>query len=170
MYYTGKLFNVHTVSNYDSPYPGGFTGTVSNAQPLENVANLLTQDFLLDPYTYNYMNSTFQSGTDKPVSYEGHYSTDVVAEKGFALLDQAVKSQQQFFLTIAPIAPHCNIYMNGSVLAENHTFEFTAPIAADRHKHLFPDVKTPRNENFNPDKVSQRPCTASHPCLRQNSC
>ncbi|KAI1616951.1 arylsulfatase [Exophiala viscosa] len=138
MYYTGKLFNVHTVSNYDSPYPGGFTGT----------------DFLLDPYTYNYMNSTFQSGTDKPVSYEGHYSTDVVAEKGFALLDQAVESQQQFFLTIAPIAPHCNIYMNGSVLAENHTFEFTAPIAAERHKHLFSDVKTPRSENFNPDEPS----------------
>jgi arylsulfatase A-like enzyme len=28
-YYTGKLFNVHTVTNYDSPYPPGFTGTVS---------------------------------------------------------------------------------------------------------------------------------------------
>lgn len=27
-YYTGKLFNVHTVTNYDSPYPPGFTGTV----------------------------------------------------------------------------------------------------------------------------------------------
>lgn len=27
-YYTGKLFNVHTVSNYDSPFPGGFTGSV----------------------------------------------------------------------------------------------------------------------------------------------
>lgn len=27
-YYTGKLFNVHTVTNYDSPHAAGFTGTV----------------------------------------------------------------------------------------------------------------------------------------------
>jgi Sulfatase len=27
-YYTGKLFNVHTVTNYDSPEPAGFTGSV----------------------------------------------------------------------------------------------------------------------------------------------
>ena len=28
-YYTGKLFNVHTVENYHSPFPAGFTGSVS---------------------------------------------------------------------------------------------------------------------------------------------
>lgn len=27
-YYTGKLFNVHTVTNYDSPEPAGFTDSV----------------------------------------------------------------------------------------------------------------------------------------------
>lgn len=27
-YYTGKLFNAHTVDNYDSPFPAGFNGTV----------------------------------------------------------------------------------------------------------------------------------------------
>jgi hypothetical protein len=27
-YYTGKLFNAHTIYNYNSPYPGGFTGSV----------------------------------------------------------------------------------------------------------------------------------------------
>jgi arylsulfatase A-like enzyme len=30
-YYTGKLFNAHTIQNYNSPYPGGFTGTVRNS-------------------------------------------------------------------------------------------------------------------------------------------
>jgi arylsulfatase A-like enzyme len=29
-YYTGKLFNVHSVENYDKPYPAGFTGTVDD--------------------------------------------------------------------------------------------------------------------------------------------
>lgn len=27
-YYTGKLFNVHTVDNYNSPYAAGFTTSV----------------------------------------------------------------------------------------------------------------------------------------------
>lgn len=29
-YYTGKLFNVHTVDNYNAPFPAGFTGNVSH--------------------------------------------------------------------------------------------------------------------------------------------
>lgn len=29
MYYSGKLFNGHTVNNYNAPYPKGFAGTVS---------------------------------------------------------------------------------------------------------------------------------------------
>lgn len=27
-YYTGKLFNAHTIYNYFDPFPAGFTGTV----------------------------------------------------------------------------------------------------------------------------------------------
>ncbi|XMA15035.1 hypothetical protein WAI453_007826 [Rhynchosporium graminicola] len=52
-YYTGKLFNVHTVDNYKKPYAARFTAS----------------DFLLDPYTYNYMNSTFQYTGETPKSY-----------------------------------------------------------------------------------------------------
>jgi hypothetical protein len=115
-----------------------------------------SQDFLVDPFTYNYMNSSFQSNRDPPHSYEGRYSTDVVADKAFRLLDEAVKGLESspFFLTIAPIAPHGNIYMNGSILDENHVFEHGPPVAAERHKHLFKDVKVPRTVNFNPDKVT----------------
>ncbi|KAM5350358.1 hypothetical protein ACJ41O_006863 [Fusarium nematophilum] len=36
-YYTGKLFNAHTINNYNAPYPAGWTGT----------------NFLLDPGTYS---------------------------------------------------------------------------------------------------------------------
>lgn len=35
-YYTGKLFNAHSVANWDDPRPAGWTGS----------------DFLLDPNTY----------------------------------------------------------------------------------------------------------------------
>lgn len=102
------------------------------------------------------MNSSFQQNRDPPRSYEGHYSTDVLAEKAYRLLDEAVDDidNKPFFLTLAPIAPHGNIYMNGSVLNENHTFEHGPPVAAERHRSLFQGVKVPRTANFNPDKVS----------------
>lgn len=137
-YYTGKLFNVHTVDNYNKPYAAGFTGS----------------DFLLDPYTYNYLNSTFQHSGETPRSYEGQYVTDVLAQKAYDLLDEAVAADNPFFVTIAPIAPHANIQMNGSVLDDNHTFEFGSPISAKRHEHLFKDEKVPRTVSFNPDKPS----------------
>ncbi|EKD11969.1 arylsulfatase [Drepanopeziza brunnea f. sp. 'multigermtubi' MB_m1] len=137
-YYTGKLFNVHTVDNYDSPYAAGFTES----------------DFLLDPYTYNYLNSTFQHTGETPRSYEGQYSTDVLAQKAYSLLDHAVQAEEPFFLTLAPIAPHANIEMNGSALDDGHTLKFGSPVSAERHKHLFKDVKVPRTESFNPDNPS----------------
>ncbi|OJJ50209.1 hypothetical protein ASPZODRAFT_139525 [Penicilliopsis zonata CBS 506.65] len=137
-YYTGKLFNVHTVDNYDSPFPAGFTGT----------------DFLLDPFTYDYLNSTFQRDKEKPQSYEGEYLTDVLTQKAYRLLDEAVHAANPFFLTIAPIAPHCNVFMNGTGLDKNPVFSFSAPIPAKRHEHLFEGVKVPRTESFNPDELS----------------
>ncbi|RDW80161.1 arylsulfatase-2 [Coleophoma cylindrospora] len=138
-YYTGKLFNVHTLWNYDSPYPAGFTST----------------DFLLDPGTYNYLNSTFQRNQEKPKNYEGQYSTDVLAEKAYGLLDEAVQADKPFFLTIAPNAPHCNIHMHSySDDGNQHETDFGPPVAAKRHEHLFEGVKVPRTENFNPDEPS----------------
>ncbi|KAI2471954.1 Arylsulphatase [Annulohypoxylon bovei var. microspora] len=140
-YYTGKLFNVHTVENYNSPAPGGFTGS----------------DFLLDPHTYDYLNSTFQRNGEEPRSYEGHYSTDVLAEKAYGLLDEAVEAGKPFFLVAAPIAPHANVAMKlheGPPDPNNLPFEFTEPIPAERHKHLFENEKVPRTANFNPDEPS----------------
>ena len=75
-YYVGKLFNAQKVTNYDKPHAAGFTGS----------------DFLLDPFTYEYLNATFQRNHDAPVSYEGHYSTDIVASKAGSLLDGSVAS------------------------------------------------------------------------------
>jgi arylsulfatase A-like enzyme len=131
-YYTGKLFNAHTVDNYNSPYVTGFNGS----------------DFLLDPYTYSYLNSTYQRNHDPPVSYEGHNTADVIAEKAFGFLDDAIAEQHPFFLAIAPITPHSNL--------DPGSAKMTAPIPTERHKHLFKDVKVPRTKHFNPDAVC--PC------------
>lgn len=139
-YYTGKLFNAHTVENHHAPYPAGFTGS----------------DFLLDPYTYEYLNSTWQRNRDPPVSYEGQYTTDVLAQKAKGFLDDAVKDGEPFFLAIAPVAPHSNVEVHGAnAIDPQGSFRITPPIAAERHKHLFTDVKVPRTDHFNPEEASR---------------
>jgi Sulfatase len=133
-YYTGKLFNAYTVDNYNAPYVAGFNGS----------------DFLLDPYTYSYLNSTYQRNHDPPISYEGRYTADVLEEKAFGFLDEATTAKRPFFLAIAPISPHSNIDPSGTDLTMTN---MTAPIPADRHRDLFKGVKVPRTHNFNPDQV-----------------
>ncbi|KAI1505732.1 alkaline-phosphatase-like protein [Biscogniauxia marginata] len=140
-YYTGKLFNAHSVDNYNSPYAAGWTAS----------------DFLLDPFTYWYMNSTYQRSHEPPVSYEGKHTVDVLANKAFGLLDEAYEARRPFFLGIAPVSPHANLwspafrYGNHSNLTD---IEFKPPVPAERHAHLFKGVKVPRTANFNPDKPS----------------
>lgn len=144
-YYTGKLFNSHSVHNYDSPFPAGWSGS----------------DFLLDPFTYSYLNSTYQRNRDPPVSHEGEYSVDVLAQKTYDFLDDAVSSERPFFLVASPVAPHGNVEGNlnamGDLRETNSApggVHFGAPVAADRHQDLFNDAKIPRTENFNPDEPS----------------
>ncbi|CAJ2507553.1 Uu.00g087390.m01.CDS01 [Anthostomella pinea] len=139
-YYIGKLFNAQRVDNYDSPHAAGWTGS----------------DFLLDPHTYEYLNATFQRNHDPPISYEGQYSTDVVADKSYGFLDDALadRDSKPFFLGIAPVAPHCNVRhhekVNGNWTENSATM--SPPVPAKRHEHLFNDIIVPRTEHFNPDE------------------
>jgi len=153
-YYTGKLFNSHTVDNYDSPHVNGFTGSV-NIDSFEASFSNVVQDFLLDPFTYQYLNSTYQRNKEPPVHHDGEHTTDVLAEKAYGFLEDAVAEEKPFFLTIAPVAPHSNVKFDG--LPEpggKFEAEFGPPIPADRHAHLFPDAKVPRTANFNPEEPS----------------
>jgi arylsulfatase A-like enzyme len=141
-YYTGKLFNAHTVDNYNAPYVAGFTGS----------------DFLLEPYAYWYLNSSFQRNKDPPRSYEGQYSTDVVASKAYEFLEDALQFPDPFFLAIAPVAPHTNIELRHPNNPFVGPFPFgdvkiTPPIPAARHQGLFQDAIVPRSPSFNPSQV-----------------
>lgn len=133
-YYTGKLFNSHTITNYDSPYPAGWTAT----------------DFLLDPGTYAYLNPIYQANQHAPVHHKNEHTSDLLARKAQGLLDEALAAGAPFFLGVAPIAPHSNID------ADRHAGLplMTEPIPAARHAHLFADARVPRTPNFNPDRPS----------------
>ncbi|EED14631.1 arylsulfatase, putative [Talaromyces stipitatus ATCC 10500] len=134
-FYTGKLFNFHTVDNYDSPYVNGFTGS----------------DFLLDPFTYSYLNATFQRNREPPVSYKGHHTTEVITDKALGFLEDGLAEDQPFFLVIAPIAPHSNIDV-GALDDHGAPTVMTEPIPLSRHENLFQDAKVPRTAHFNPDE------------------
>lgn len=132
-YYIGKMWNAHTVDNYNNPYPGGFNQS----------------DFLLDPHTYEYYNASMTRNGQPPRSFEGQYSPDIVANVTYEFLDEAVKHDRPFFLVSAPVAPHGNAHFDFSSLK----LSLTAPKYASRHAQLFTDYKIPRTDNFNPDKV-----------------
>jgi arylsulfatase A-like enzyme len=132
------LFNARTVDNYASPEAAGWTGS----------------EFLLDPYTYEYLNASFTRNGGKPKSYEGQYTTDLIRDKSFAFLEDALAGTDPFFLTIAPTAPHSNVHQREGLIHGNFTEKSNVqspPVPAERHKHLFSDVVVPRTPHFNPD-------------------
>ncbi|KAL4794754.1 arylsulfatase [Aspergillus venezuelensis] len=131
-YYTGKLMNAQSLDNYNKPYAAGFNGS----------------DFLLDPYTYDYMNATYIRNHNEPVSYLGRHTTEVLTEKAMGFLEDALAGERPFFLTVTPIAPHSN--MNGTYGGGAGPLWMDEPIPEERHKHLFPNAKVPRTANFNP--------------------
>jgi N-acetylglucosamine-6-sulfatase len=132
-YYSGKLFNAHTVDNYDSPQVQGYTGS----------------EFLLDPFTYQYFNFSTTRNGQPPQNYLGAYSPDITAEKAYGFLDDALADpdSKPFFLTVAPVAPHADVTLYPTMKAG-------PPAVAERHRHLFKDYKIPRDDNFNPDNPS----------------
>ncbi|KAK6421642.1 hypothetical protein LTR81_005482 [Elasticomyces elasticus] len=139
-YYVGKLFNAQTVDNYASPHAAGWTGS----------------EFLLDPFTYEYLNATFQRNHELPVSYEARYSTDILAEKAYGFLDDGLRevAEKPFFLVVAPTAPHSNVHINEYIdgnFSEKSVIQ-SPPVPAERHKHLFAESKVPRTQHFNPDE------------------
>lgn len=130
-YYAGKLFNGHTIDNYNSPYMSGYTRS----------------DFFLEPYTYEYYNVTTTWTEGEPKNFKGNYSTDIIAEDAQKFIDHATaEPDKPFFMALAPVAPH-------GFLSENPPAN-GPPQPAARHRDLFKDYKIPRTENFNPDKAS----------------
>lgn len=128
-YYVGKLWNFHTVDNYNAPFANGFNGS----------------DFLLDPFTYQYSNAKMSHNGEEPVSYADQYSTDVVAEKSLAWLDEALEEEDPFFITVPPIAPHSNWVIK----VDEDLSYLEEPKPAPRHENLVEDYVIPRDASYN---------------------
>ncbi|KAK5090782.1 hypothetical protein LTR05_000959 [Lithohypha guttulata] len=134
-YYVGKLMNNHSVQNYNKPFPQGFNAT----------------DFLIDPGTYIYYNSTMQSNTDPPRNLPNQYSTDVVASRAMDFMQAGIGADAPFFLTVAPIGPHGQTIFPRSPGNPSNFPIFDPPVAAQRHQDLYQGVKVPRTSSYNPE-------------------
>lgn len=81
----------------------------------------------------------------------------MLAEKAYRILNDLIAYQDPFFLTIGTTAPHSNVGTFDPKQGADHVASLmTKPILAERHRHLFADIKVPRRENFNPEKVCSR--------------
>lgn len=128
-YYVGKLWNAHTEHNYNKPFARGFNGS----------------DFLLDPWTYRYYFPRMTRNGEPPVNYAGQYSTDLLLEKSNGFLDEAMKHDQPWMLTVAPNAPHAN----GSHNPRTDANWFGEPEYVSKHADKFLGYKVPRDKSFN---------------------
>ncbi|KAK3716550.1 hypothetical protein LTR37_006446 [Vermiconidia calcicola] len=130
-YYAGKLMNGYSGKGFNNPHPKGWTQS----------------SFLVDPWTYNYHQSHWTNGPNGKVkNYPGVHTTNVLQGKAMKMLDHAAKgakSGEQFFMMLAPVAPHTEIAGEGKV-----------PPAPPGWKGKFLGRKAPRRANFNPDKKS----------------
>lgn len=158
-YYVGKLMNYQTALNYNQPPAAGWTSS----------------DFLVDPYTYQYLNGWWTRDGGPLVNHTGQYTTDVLAHKSYAYLEEAHSTGDPFFLAIAPVAPHSQVissvasYNSSDPLSNPASLNQTIgpPIPAEKYKNYFKDAIVPRTPDFNPDVVREccRFFLDSHPFL-----
>lgn len=124
--------NGHSTATYDKPRINGWNGS----------------DFLIDPGTYVFYNSTMTRNHEPYRNLPGEYSTDLVADAAVGFLDDAIaassSSSRPFFLGVAPIAPHSETITNP------RPARFLPPVPAKRHEGLFANVTVPRTPGFNP--------------------
>jgi arylsulfatase A-like enzyme len=106
---------------------------------------------LVDPSTYRMYDYTVNDD-GKLVTY-GHapadYQTDVLAAKAEEILRARAGSEQPFFVTVAPLAPHLE---GGDGSGEGAILR-----PAPRHEGRFPRAKLPHKESFNEEDVLDKP-------------
>ena len=128
-YYVGKLMNSHDIQNYDKPFVNGFNHS----------------SFLLEPYTYQYFNTTWTDDQSKKLmSNHGTHTTNLTTQKALAYIEDAAQANEPFFMMVAPIGPHVELLGYG----KNRVH---APVPQAKYADAFADETVPRTPNFNPD-------------------
>ena len=103
--------------------------------------------FLLEPGTYDYVNTTWTYNNGKYQSFPGVNAIDITGKHALEMLDTAVEGGKPFFLVVAPAVPHVGI----NSTKKGNTF---FPIPQAKYAHSFADEIVPRTPNWNPEHLT----------------
>ena len=118
----------------------------------------------IDSSTYRMFGYTLnENGT--PITYGSYdiedpatYQTDVYAQKAVDLIEREAPESQPFFLNIAPLAPHVEVFDRGTGGEDDFpTPTFPNPRPAPRDAGAFRHEKLPHDPAFNEADVSDKP-------------
>ncbi|KAG0341032.1 hypothetical protein BG004_006175 [Podila humilis] len=141
-------------AGYSNNYIGKFINGVS--PNLKKAPKGFDKDHwepLVAPNIYTFYSPIFATNDGPLEKHDGVYQTDIISDKSIQILDGlAQNNSNPFLFVISPTAPHDEVWVqpDGNV-------QFTPPVPAKRHEHLFKGAKAPRTPSFNPskqDKVS----------------
>jgi N-acetylglucosamine-6-sulfatase len=104
---------------------------------------------LLQPGTYDYLNTCWSYKKGKPNSFPNQNAISVITNHSLSMLDEAARSNKPFFMAVAPAIPHVGIAANG-------TGSFM-PVPVKKWANAFREMTVPKSPSFNPNKVSLRP-------------
>ena len=133
-YYVGKLMNSHTIENYDQPFVNGFNHS----------------SFLLEPYTYQYLNTTWTIDHLQLESDVWTHTTNLTSKKALAYIEDAAPAKRPFFLMVAPIGPHVELFGPHNKHASDGS-RLHPPVPQAKYANAFASAQVPRTPNFNPD-------------------
>lgn len=103
-------------------------------------------------------NGTLVTHGDYDIEDPAQYQTDVYAQKATALIERRAPKRKPFFINIAPLAPHVEVFQRQSPGDDDPpTPTFPNPRPAPRDAGAFAHEKLPQGGSFNEADVSDKP-------------
>lgn len=117
----------------------------------------------VDPGTYRMYGYTLNENGEL-VTYgdydtpdPANYQTDVYADKAVDFIQRRAPQAQPFYLSIAPLAPHVEVFHRDDGNDDAETPQYPNPRPAPRHLHRFGGENLPKPPSFNEADVSDKP-------------
>ncbi len=117
----------------------------------------------VDPGTYRMYGYTLNENGqlvtygDYDTPDPANYQTDVYADKATDFIRRRAPQEQPFYLSIAPLAPHVEVYRRDDGNDDAETPRNPNPRPAPRHSNRFQHEKLPKGPSFNEADVADKP-------------
>ncbi len=151
-------------AGYFTAHIGKYLNGYGEADPTSIPPGWSDWQATVDPTTYRMYGYTLnENGTlvtygDYDTPDPATYQTDVLARKAEELIDRRAGRGAPFFLSVAPLAPHVEVFKRESAGDDDPpTPTFPNPRPAPRDLGAFQRAKLPNNADFNEADISDKP-------------